>query len=126
MHRIERELELLKAQFPNAILSPQRDWVEVPDFSLPDNLYDREAVRVRMPLSPAYPDAAPDNFFVFPGLALRGGGTLDGYASCGKFGEMWGQFSWHPRLWRAAAEIERGDNMATFFNSIRKRIEEGR
>lgn len=125
MARVEQEFARLTLAFPKAILSPSRDWVEVPDYALPD-LFCHVTTRLRMPLSPAYPDVPPDNFFVSPGLRLKDGQGLNNYSEVRQFGEVWGQFSWHPKKWRAAAEIDRGDNMLTFFNSIRKRLEEGR
>lgn len=126
MKRIEEEFALLKSEYPNAALSPAGDWCEVPDFPLSPGVYNRETTRVRMPLTPAYPDAAPDNFYVPPGLALSTGAGLNNYSEISRFGEMWGQFSWHPKQWRASTIPEKGDNMLTFFNTVRKRLEEGR
>lgn len=126
MKRIEDEFRILKELYPSAQLSPQEDWVEVPDFPLLTGLYNRDSTRVRMPLTQAYPDAAPDNFYVPVGLRLRGGAALDNYSEIPRFGELWGQFSWHPKRWRAAPKPDLGDSMATFFNSIRKRLEEGK
>lgn len=126
MKRVEEELALLRRDFPAAGLSEVGDWVEIPEYPLPPGLYNREATRVRMPLSPAYPDVAPDNFYVVAGLRLRSGAALDNYGEISRFGELWGQFSWHPKRWTAAARPEQGDNMSTFFNTIRKRFEEGR
>lgn len=125
MTRIEREFELLRTAYPNAILDPSRQWVEVPDFPLPDGRYPSPSVRVRMALTAAYPDVAPDNFFVPAGFVLRDGGSPSNYSDVEKFGGRWGQFSWHPRTWRAAPDPERGDSLCTFFNSVRKRLEEG-
>lgn len=126
MTRIDEELQHLRNLFPAALLSPGADWVEVPEYPLPPGLYNRENTRIRMPLSQAYPDVAPDNFYVAAGLRLRGGGALDNYSEISRFGEVWGQFSWHPKRWSAAPRPEVGDSMRTFFNSIRKRLEEGR
>jgi E2/UBC family protein E len=124
-NRIDLEYEHLKNVYPSAILSAARDWVEIPDFALP-NLYATAITRVRMPLTAAYPDAAPDNFYVPPGFRLKDGQVPNNYADVPKFGETWGQYSWHPQRWRGKAEIEQGDNMSTFFNSVRKRLEEGK
>jgi hypothetical protein len=126
MKRIDDEFSILKEFYPSAILSADRDWVEVPDLPLLTGLYNREIMRVRMAIGPAYPDVAPDNFFVPAGLRLQSGAGLDNYSEVAKFGELWGQFSWHPRIWRAAAKPDQGDNMSTFFNTIRKRLEEGK
>lgn len=126
MKRIDDEFRILKEMYPSAELSPQGDWVEVPNFPLTIGLYNRETTRVRMPLTPAYPDAPPDNFYVPAGLRLQGGAALDNYSEIPRFGELWGQFSWHPKRWNAAPRPDLGDSMATFFNSIRKRLEEGK
>jgi hypothetical protein len=123
--RVEQEFAKLAVSFPRAILCPSRNWVEVPDYLLPE-LFNHTTTRVRMPLTPAYPDVPPDNFYVSSGLRLRDGQGLANYSEVGQFGEVWGQFSWHPKKWRAASDIDRGDNMMTFFNSVRKRLEEGR
>jgi len=126
MKRLEEELELLRKLFPGALLSAGADWVEVPEFPLPPGVYNRVTTRVRMPLTQAYPDVAPDNFYVPAGLRLRGDAALDNYSEIPRFGEVWGQFSWHPKRWSAAPRPDLGDSMATFFNSIRKRLEEGK
>lgn len=126
MKRIEDEFRILKELYPSAQLSPQADWVEISDFLLPAGLYNLETTSVRMPLGPGYPDVPPDNFYVPSGLQLRAGGGLDNYSDLPKFGAVWGQFSWHPRTWRAAPAADQGDSMSTFFNSVRKRLEEGK
>lgn len=126
MKRIEDEFCILKEVYPSAELSAQGDWVEVRDFPLPAGLYNRAMTRVRMPLGPGYPDVPPDNFYVPSGLRLCAGGGLDNYSELPKFGAVWGQFSWHPKRWSATPRPDLGDSMSTFFNSIRKRLEEGK
>lgn len=126
MKRIDDEFRCLREIYPSAVLSAARDWVEVPAYPLLGGLYNCEITRVRMAIGPAYPDVAPDNFFVSAGLRLQSGSALDNYTEVSRFGELWGQFSWHPRTWRAAADPDRGDNMSTFFNTVRKRLEEGK
>ena len=126
MDRIDAEYAHLKLEYGTALLSPAREWVEVPDYPLPAGLFAPAAVRVRMPLSRAYPEVAPDNFYTSPGLKLAGGQPLNNYPDTPRWGETWGQFSWHPKRWFSKANLREGDNMRTFFNSIRQRLEEGR
>lgn len=126
MTRLEEEFSLLKESFPCAVLAPQRDSVEISDFMLPDRIYQVPRVRLKIPLTPAYPDAAPDNFYVSPALRLIDGSSLNNYSESHRDGEVWGQFSWHQKAWRAGATVDGGDNLLTFLNTVRKRLEEGR
>jgi len=123
--RWEEEVELLRQRFPE-IQADERGWVEIPSYPLPAGLFNREHTTIGFLIPPPYPQQAPDNFYVEPGLTRTDGGVLGNYSE-GKdpFGRRSGVFSWHPKRWRPASSPQEGDSLLSFMRSVRARLEEG-
>ena len=73
----------------------------IPSFSLPQG-FSRAMVRLLVKLPPAFPDAAPDMFWVSPDVHTSSGAAPQGTSVETLLGEPWQRFSWHPAqgAWR--------------------------
>lgn len=118
-------MTLLKEKYPGLIHGQDYDWVMIPDFCLPPG-YNRVSTKLLFLIPAAYPHAAPDCFYVEPGLRLSNGNMPANYNE-----EMsvpvegrWGYFSWHAETWLAADEINNGDNFLTFLRAVNLRLRE--
>ena len=123
--RMMKEIELLRARYPNLQHGENYDWVMVPDFPLPGG-WNREQTKLLILIPLTYPHAAPDNFYVESGLRLSNGNTPSNYSEGAgvPIGGAWGCFSWHPEIWRPSPSIKDGDNLLSFIRSINIRLRE--
>lgn len=126
MHeRVREELERVKKRFPDLRFGEQLNWFLIPSFPLPIGRFEQADTPVLVMVPPGYPNTGPDNFFVRQDLRLKGGGTPPAFnpnnnSSSGTApvpGE-WGWFSWHPQVWRPAANVDQGDNLQTYITGI--------
>jgi len=128
--RIVEEIKLLKQKYSNLQNGQNNDWVMIPDFPLVDG-YDRKTTRLLILIPVAYPNTAPDNFYVDKGLRLSNGAKPSSYneeTGVPVTGE-WGCYSWHQDKeiadsWNPNAQIDKGDNLLTFVKSINIRLRE--
>lgn len=123
--RLAQEILLLKAKYPNLEQGQNYDWVIVPDFILPEG-YNRKTTKLLFLIPISYPFAAPDCFYVELGLRLSNGNMPSNYNEqmTVPVGGAWGYFSWHPEIWQAAVEIEKGDNLFSFMKAVNLRLRE--
>jgi len=80
--------------------------VEVSNFPLPDGL-SAKTVTVLFRLSPGYPDAPPDMWWVIPHLTTAGGGVIQATESLEIYdGRTWQRWSRHldPSSWKAGVD----------------------
>ena len=127
MSRILQEVELVRRDFSEVEVTPDFLHILVRNFPLPPGVFNRSSTTFLIVVTAAFPTAPPDNFFVDAGLRTASGETLNNYSEpVVKQDTPWGQFSWHPKDWRPAAEIEAGDNLRTFITSCNSRLQEGR
>ncbi len=126
MHeRVGEEIQLLRRRFPDLEHGEQLNWVLIRNYRLPSGRFTLACTPLLFAVPPTYPNAGPDNFFVDVNLRLRDGSMPPGFnpnpnSSTGPapIPGSWGWFSWHPHAWRPAAQIEKGDNLATFLTGI--------
>ncbi len=123
--RIAEEIRLLKEKYPSLKHGEGYRWVMISDFNLPEG-YNRKTTRLLFLIPNAYPQAAPDNFYVDPGLKFANENPLTSYSEGAQIPieGSWGCFSWHPEIWQPAAEIKNGDNLLTFIRSVNIRLRE--
>ena len=123
--RIQDEVGLLRQKFPTLEHGPDFKWVLLPIVRFPAGRFNKPTSPVLFTLPVAYPQTGPDNFFVDVDLRLFDGTTplafnANSNSSSGPapMAGNWGWFSWHPQVWRPAAEIGEGDNLLTFVSGI--------
>jgi len=126
MHeRVSREIQLVRQRYPKLEQGEHLDWVLIPDYSLPSGRYNKEKSKLHFVIPPGYPNTGPDDFFVDGDLKLKDGGQPPGLntgpnssSGTAPLSGNWAWFSWHPKEWRPAANIEDGDNLSAFLRSI--------
>lgn len=128
--RFTAEIELVRRDYPNLQEGEESKWFLIPDFPLPQGLYNRATTRLLVLLPAPYPQVPPDNFYVDTGLRVNDG-SLPGNYSEGAGVPIpgnWAMFSWHvePGGWQAGSTPESGDNLLTFLRSVRLRFREGK
>lgn len=91
----------------------------VPDYPLPEGLSPR-SVQLLVKLPPAFPDAAPDMFWLSPQIRTPAGTTPQGTSIENLLGAQWQRFSWHlnPGVWRPGISTLRD-----FMRCVRARLE---
>jgi hypothetical protein len=123
--RIVEEIGMLREKYPNLQHGANYDWVEIPDYPLPAG-WNRKATNLLFFIPNTYPLTAPDNFYVGAGLRKQDGVTPSSYTE-GQTVPVpgnWGQFSWHPEVWKPSATSAEGDNLVTFMRSVGIRLRE--
>ena len=125
--RVEQELELLRRNFPHLEYVREGNWVRLPCYHLPGNMWDRDWVEVCFQIPERIPGQPPYGFYVRPGLALRSGQPIGNYAfpAPTAFGADWGKFSWQLQDWSPAANPIAGTNIVNFARSFGDRFAEG-
>jgi hypothetical protein len=101
---------------------PQPDgwtFLIVPDYPLPEGL-SPQSVRLLVKLPPAFPDAAPDMFWLSPQIRTRTGVAPQGTSIETVLGTPWQRFSWHlnPGAWRPGISTLRD-----YMRCVRARLE---
>lgn len=73
----------------------------ISDYELPRG-YQPDRVRLLLKLPPAFPDAAPDMFWVSPAVRAPNGGLPRAASGEHLLGQEWQRFSWHlaPGAWQ--------------------------
>jgi hypothetical protein len=124
--RIEQELVLLRAVYPDLEWRPDTFWARIPAYSVPRGPWQARVTEVAFRIPPTVGEQ-PYAFLVRPGLAAVDGRPITNYtypvSTC--FGDGWGQFSWAPEVWAPNVEITRGSNMLNFVRSFANRLREG-
>lgn len=129
MHMSERrqnEIQLLERVYPEVSHDDAYSWIVVHKIPLGDG-WNRNATDVLIVLEPGYPQTPPDNFYVPPGLTLSDGTQPGAFSKGGRkhAGMAWDQFSWHVENgWWPAADIEKGSNLLSFMQEVKRRLQE--
>jgi hypothetical protein len=125
VQRVEQELELLRAVYPDLEyrLVDGAHWVRIPSYPVPEG-WSYPSVEVAFQV-PAQAGQAPYAFWVRPALRLAGGGTPSNYAAASTpWGGDWAQFSWSPLTWTPKADIRADANILNFARSFADRLAE--
>lgn len=128
--RIEAELELLRAVFPDLEVRGPEPWIRVPEFKVPDGFgWNRPTVDVVIVIPKGYAVTPPKDIRVPAGLRCNGE-KPDAYAepaSAGPFEGTWGAFSWgNPEQWDPGPDPKAGSNLLNFIYSFARRLQEGK
>ena len=125
MNPVEKQFEVLKAYEPTATLEPLPDGlyiISIPNILLP-NGWSKQSTQIKFIAPIGYPLARPDCFWADPDLRLANGNipqnaqpnptppALNGY--------LW--FSWHLSTWNP-----NNDNLLTYVNVIKRRLNDPR
>lgn len=126
LERRQAEVELLKKRYAKVDAGPQCEWVVVRGVPLGSG-WNRTETDVLLLFPGAYPETAPDNFYVPAGLRLKGGGQ-PGAMTPGQFGhqgQTWDVFSWHiENGWSPKADLNEGSNLLGVMREIERRLSE--
>ena len=126
--RIEKELEVLRHEYPTLEFIENGLWIKIPKYPTPAGVWNRDESDVAFQIPPGYPGQAPYGIYVPTGIRLKGSGALpqsyNDSATVGGFSGAWGLFSWTPENWFAGADHMAGSNLLNFVRSFRERFSE--
>ena len=128
--RLEAELEILRAAFPDVQVAGPEPWILVRGYAFPAGLpWNRTSCDVVMLAPAGYPTTPPKNIWVPAGI-LFDGQKPDHYEepSAGPpFPGTWGAFSWgNPEVWNPGPDPRTGANLLNFVLSFTARLQEGK
>lgn len=122
--RLNKELEIVRKEYPSAMMGDNFSFIIIPDFPLPRG-WNMDKTEFMLEIPAGYPVTPPDNFYVSEGLRVKTTGVAPASYGEGeeKFGKMWARFSWHiDGKWSTFAEPQDGDNLLTFILTARERL----
>jgi hypothetical protein len=124
LDRRTAEVELLRKKYSKVDAGAQCEWVIVHSVPLGPG-WNRAETDVLLILTGAYPETAPDNFYVPAGLRLQGG-AVPGSMTPGSFshqGQMWDTFSWHiDNGWSPSSDVKGGSNLLGVMREVERRL----
>ncbi len=125
--RIEQELAILRRRYPALEYRDEAQWVLIPHYTMPAEMwnYDEVAVAFQIPL--AYPTNKPYGFYVRPRVTLKDGRTPNNTTASAEppFDGEWLKFSWDLPEWRPTADVQSGTNLLNFVLTFQERLKEG-
>ena len=119
------ELKLVDASYGTIEVGPELAWFIIPRWKLiPGWNKDQTALLLLRP--PGCPVTPPDNFYVDPDLRLAGETKPANADLESQAGRSWLRFSYHVEQsdWSPHAEIDKGHNLLTFLQGVKRRLEE--
>jgi hypothetical protein len=130
--RINKELALLRREYPDLEYRPDGRWVRIPAYTLPAG-WSRETTAVAFDIPPEFPAGPPYGIYVPAGLTFNGQ-RPDNYTEPASkqppFGGTWGVLSWTTvdGRWRATAEPDalRGCSLLSWVNGFADRFRDGK
>lgn len=123
MSRIQREVDLLRSRFPNAVFEDH--WVLLPSYEVPPVGWGISAVQVAFPFPPGYPGQKPYGFHVSPILKINNAWPTNATESKEPpFPGSWEKFSWDCEDWDPQGDLRSGSNMLQWALSFSKRLAE--
>jgi hypothetical protein len=128
LERIQKELELLRREYPTLEYNENGHWIKISGYKLPVGLWNREQTSVLFQIPTGYPGQAPYGFYVETGIRLKKSSakptayeeTVSGLG----FEGQWGKFSWQQENWFASEDILSGSNLLNFVRSFWDRFME--
>lgn len=122
---ITRQLELLRAQWPDLEYNPAGHWVRIPDWHLPQG-WEPAVVDIAFQVKESH-EQPPYAFLVNAATITHNksqpGNWATGVQVC--FPGTWSQFSWAPETWTPTADPDLSPDMVAFVRSFNRRFEEG-
>jgi len=126
--RLDAEIALIRAFYPDAEYREDARWVRLPVYRLPPGVWEQEMVEVALQIPPGYPGEAPYGIYVRPGLRLKGSGQRpQNYEEpiTIPFGTDWGKFSWQQDGWKPAADMRSASNLMNVIRTFADRFRQG-
>jgi hypothetical protein len=122
---VTRQLELLRAQWPDLEYVQAGHWVRIPHWRIPAG-WEPPTVDVAFQIKDS-PDQPPYAFMVNTDVLTYNGAPPANWSPGVQSGfpGTWGQFSWAPETWTPTADPDRGPNMVAFVRSFHNRFNEG-
>ena len=129
--RIKQELELLKKEYPNLEFKEEGQWIFLPEYRLPIDIWNKDSTAVCFQIPAAYPGEAPYGFFIHSDLVTKDTNEKPTNAytdpATTSFDGSWGKFSWqHDESWRPTSDLNSGSNLLNFVRSFQDRLKEGK
>ena len=123
--RREAELKLVEISHGAIQVAQDMAWFIVQHWPLPPG-WSKSETALLVLIPPGYPVTPPDNFFVDAQLSLSGGAMPGNASVVEQLGGRWLQFSYHvePGDWKPHADAEKGHNLLTFLQGVKKRLGE--
>lgn len=127
--RIIKELELLRAKFPDLQYKEEGHWILIPAYPLHEG-WNKTITDVAFQIPIGYPGTPPYAFHVPVGLQFNGNkpnNYQEPTQNVPPFPGAWGTFSWSPDngQWRATADLVSGSNLLNWALGFANRFKEG-
>jgi hypothetical protein len=130
--RVEEELDLLRRRFEKLEYRTDGQWVRLPNYAIPDDLWRPSVIQVAFQIPPQVA-TAPYAFHVHPlegetaALETITGQAIGNYVypATTPWGADWGTFSWQLEAWQPTTPINDGTTMLDFARSFAGRFAEG-
>lgn len=129
--RIEDELDLLRARYPELEYQEQGRWVYVPGYCVPRDPpgWNRDRTDIAFQLLEAYPGKPPYGFYVPAGILFSGrlpSHYREPAPSQPPFRGDWGLFSWtvDQNVWQPLADVRAGSNLLNWVIGFADRFRE--
>jgi hypothetical protein len=134
--QLESELATLRRTFTvDVVEEPQVIDVVIHGFPVASPPYNSSSTNVLIRVPRAYPDAGLDMFWTDIELKLDGGGIPQGAdkqeeypatdSILGFHGKVWRRFSWHPKYASPGKWNPAIDNIVSYTEFVRKRLNQG-
>lgn len=126
--RVEHELEMVRACYPELEFRESGLWVRIPSYPIPTHIWIGDEVEVAFQIPEQLPGQPPYGFYVHPDLRLRPDGDVPQNYTCPAetpWGGDWGKFSWQLNPWVPASDPAAGSNMLNFVRSFADRFRQG-
>ena len=122
---VQRQISLLRTQWPNLSYAEGGHWVLIPAWELPAG-WTPAVVDVAFQVKPAV-DQPPYAFYVSAAdVRYEGRAPGNWQAAAGvPFAGTWSMFSWAPETWVPTVNPDHGPNMIAFVRSFGVRFAEG-
>ena len=123
--RLKVEVGLLRKAGWEVETDPESQWVIVKDVPLVTG-WNRSETDVLIKIPPGYATTPPDNFYTVADLRLANGSKPGSTAQEEAIaGRTWLTFSFHVEDgWDPHADPEKGHNLVTYLDAVRKRLSE--
>lgn len=126
--RLEKELELLRARYPDLEYRSEGRWILIPSYPMPEG-WNRTKTSVAFQVLIGFPGTPPYGFYVQAGILYEGkkpANYTEPAPNRPPFPGSWGVFSWaHTEDWRATSDPCTGSNLLNWTLGFSHRFREG-
>lgn len=127
--RLQRDIDLLRGRYPEVEFREEGQWVFLPHYIIPNDLWEQKEYAVSFQLRAGYPDIGPYGINASPPPRGKSGQVPSNYVDnpepAPPFPGTWGRLSWDSTGWRATPDLVSGHTLLNYVESFRQRFEEG-